>query len=338
MVIQQVPFSSADVTAAYKDGELVLDPVSGMQGTRKTEGSTFINFSKKIARFKMSSGLTPEDWENLIYSELRIFGEKVRTSKDVHLESEGVFDWGTMKETRFSGDIKASQFILSEMACADNFSAHYEGLGSTITVTNAHYGLYGGEGVALFSVEWEPGRKSVPYSLAASAVGADVKRFISYYMSGEPASLSGLMDGKCNIKSNFSFPFFDAATGEVYVDVQKGQLKDLPLFHGFSRVVRKLIPSFSVFSINKLNGNFVIANGAVSFDDLYFGGELISAKGKGLYDAEDGFDALLEIQIFRKSPITKIFQIITSPLTKLFKIKLEGPFTEPNWKLDKFTR
>jgi hypothetical protein len=144
------------------------------------------------------------------------------------------------------------------------------------------------------------------------------------------------MEGNARIKADFSTNFFAAASGEGFVQVRKGQLADLPLFDGFSRLVRKVFPAFTVFSITSLRGSFSIGDGAVSSQDAYFEGDILSAKGRGTYDPLSGFDAYVQAQVLSEGRIQQMVRALTDPLMKLLEMKLEGTLDSPSWRLEKF--
>ena len=113
-------------------------------------------------------------------------------------------------------------------------------------------------------------------------------------------------------------------------------MTDLPLFQGFSRLMRRVFPTFTVFSITNLRGNFAITNGVISSEDAYFEGDLLSAKVHGRYVNPTGFDAYIKAQVFREGRISKMMLVLTDPLMRLLEMKLEGPLSDPSWQLEKF--
>jgi len=134
--------------------------------------------------------------------------------------------------------------------------------------------------------------------------------------------------------ADFSRSFSETSSGSGDVLIKSGRLNDLPLFGGFSRLLRKVIPSFSVFSITSLRGSFVLKDGTIKTEDAYFDGDLISAKGRGSYSPMDGFDAHVQVQLLGDNQISKIFRVITDPFLKLLELKLEGTLKDPVWRLE----
>ena len=335
LALRNVPLSSLTATAEYKNGCLRLDPVAGFQGARATKGSTLIDFRNKIVSFDVISAMPPADWEDIVYADLGVFGSYIKTSDNVQINARGIFDWGSMESTRFTAEVESDALAVSKLASTDSFTARVEGRGSSIVVSDAVFGIYNGKGSGRFSMDWSPARNAIPYTLDAELSGADFQRFVSF-CSEKPAKVTGSMKGNIHVAADLSTNFFATAKGEGFVKVSEGQLHDLPLFKEFSNLIRKIIPGFSVFSISKLRSDFTIADGAVASKEVYFEGDILSAKGKGKYVGDEGFDATLEVQVFKDSRLTKVVQVITSPLMKLLKIRLEGPLDDPSWKLDNF--
>ncbi len=334
-LFQGVAFDSIDVVQTYRHGKVKLDPLAAMQGTASTKGSVLLDFHHSTATFDIASGMKPADIEDLVYPKLKLFEKHIGVEGNVHTEAKGVFDWKSMQKTDFLATIRADRVGLP-VAELDRFSAKVRGTGPVVAVEDAAFGLYGGKGEGKLSFAWNPGKKNLPYETSFTFSNVDFHRFLVFLGADHSSTLSGKLGGNAHIRADFSTNFYAAAQGEGFVRVEDGQLADLPLFSGFSRVVRMVIPSFTVFSITGLRGSFTIADGAVSSSDAYFEGDLISAKGEGSYRFPTGFDATVQVQMLRDSYLSKVVRAITDPLLKLFEMRLTGTLSNPSWKLKNF--
>jgi hypothetical protein len=335
LAFQGVELSSLNTVAEYQNKVLRLDPLAATQSGRFAKGSVAIDVARSRAQFDVLTTMHPVDYEDIIYPGLNMFGEKLNSKGNVRMDARGTFDWGSMEDTEFTANVEAERFILP-VAETDNFKAAIDGHGSVIQVRNARFGIYGGEGEGTFSMDWNPSRKSIPCQMEASIVNVDFQKLKSFLSKGKSAKVSGTMRGDITLEMDASTNFFSSANGKGFVRVDDGQLADLPLFNGFSRLIRKIIPGFTVFSITKLRGNYTISDGAIASGDAYFEGDIISAKGKGTYHYQDGFNAKLQVQVFRESTLSKVVRAITDPLMRLLEIRLEGTLSNPSWKLDNF--
>ena len=335
MVVQGVKFTSVNVVQTYRNAQLNLDPVASMQGTRYLKGYAHMDFRDSTVSFDAVTSLNPADLEDMIYPDLRLFGHHIKTEGDVRIEAGGTFDWHRMQETDFAASVEADQLTIP-IAAMEHFKAEVVGDGSEIRVNKASFGLYGGHGEGRFTQHWSPPESELPYEIDLNISDADFQQCLSFLFGDRPVNVSGIMNANAHIAADFTTNFYTTANGEGFVRVDNGQLTDLPLFRGFSRLMRKVFPSFTVLSITNLRGNFAITEGVISSEDAYFEGDLISAKVHGRYVYPTGFDAYIKAQVFREGRISKMVRVLTDPLMRLLEMKLEGPLSDPSWELEKF--
>jgi hypothetical protein len=145
-----------------------------------------------------------------------------------------------------------------------------------------------------------------------------------------------MIDGTISLKADLRQDFFESANGLISLKLTKGQLADLPFFHGFSMLMRKLFPSFNTFSIHSYSGSFKLTDGVFQSENSYFGGELLSAKARGIYSKKEGFNATLQVQTLSSRPLSRIIRVVTDPLFQIFEIKLKGSLSNPTWEFDNF--
>jgi hypothetical protein len=335
VAFQGVTFDTIGVTQTYKHGKVKLDSLAATQGTNASQGSILIDLRKKAVTFDLSTGLNPADIAKLAYPKFTLFDRYILMGGDISIDAKGIFDWGSMQQTDLQAKIRAER-VKMPFVELDDFVADIYGEGPTIKMENANFGLFGGSGQGGLALSWNPGKSPLPYETDITFSKVDFHRLLAFLGAKKTSTISGQLSGNTFFEGDFSSNFYATARGEGFVRVEDGQLTDLPLFHGFSRAIRKVIPSFTVFTITSLRGNFSMAHGAVSFPDAYFGGDLVSAKGKGSYDFEKGFNAIMQVQMLNESRISKVVRVITDPLLKLFEIRLTGTLTNPSWKLEKF--
>ncbi|VGO20132.1 hypothetical protein [Pontiella sulfatireligans] len=338
-VIQGVECSSANVATFYKHGVLRIDPGTLMRSHRYLKGTASVDFKKRIARFDVDTTMNPASLENLIVHRTDLFKRHLQTGDGaVSIQAQGAYDWGTMKETDFTAAMEADN-VRFVFARTDRFKAMFSGKGPKMIVSDMDYGLCGGTGQGYFVLINDPSNNAIPYTLDLNFTGVDFKEYIqSFNPDSKDVTVAGSMAGSLHFDADFSTNFFASARGKGVLNITEGQLADLPLFKGFSWLVRKMFPSFSVFSITDLRSSFLIEDGNISSDDTHFGGDIISADGRGLYNPETGFDAYLRVRVLSGTKAGTIMKILTYPVTRLLEVKLDGPFTKPSWRLKAFPK
>ncbi|WP_372807782.1 AsmA-like C-terminal region-containing protein [Pontiella sp.] len=295
--IHGVRFSSVNTFAAYKNKVLRLDPIAAMQGVDFLKGSTSIDFGNHTVAFDAFGSMPPAVIEDVAYPGFEVFGNKILCGGNTQIRARGKLDWKTMRATDFSAEVEADVLEIP-VARLERFKATVMGKGPRILVKNAGFNLYGGEGSGTFSIQLDPATNTMPYTLETRLGGVDFRSFLSYLRPEVEYTVSGNLKANAAISADMKRGFFEAANGKGRVEVKDGQLADLRFFSGFSRLMRNVFSSFSVFSITKLSGGFELKNGVVSSDDAYFSGDFMNAKAKGTYSNRTGFDVLLHTQVF----------------------------------------
>lgn len=327
--------SSMNVSGFYKKGVLRLDPMVAMQGTDFLKGTASLNFKKRIADFDLFGSLSPQLIEDAICPNFNVFGNTLKTPGDTHIKMYGILDWKSMRETDFTAEVKAQRLEIP-IAGLDAFSARITGTGPLIAVKETSFSYHDGQGNGEFTIQLDPLTKGMPYEMDIKIKNADFRKLLKAMNPSIDDGISGLLSGAVTINADMKRNFFKTANGHGNISVDKGQLTDLPLFSGFSRLIRKVIPGFNVFSITSLRGTFQLRNGVIHSQDAYFEGDVVSAKGQGSYSNTKGFNALVQAQVLSDNVISKVIRAITDPILKLFELKLEGRLPNPSWKLKKF--
>jgi hypothetical protein len=333
--IHDALLSSVNAAGYYKQGVLRLDPVATMEGIDFLKGMASIDFFSSTATFDAFGSIHPKTIEDAIYPGFNLFGNKIKTAGNTKIKARGKLDWARMKDTDFTAEFEVDQLEIP-VARMNSLQTQVTGKGALISVNEAVFDFYGGRGQGDFSIQLDPAISSMPYKMNVEVKNAGFRKFLRFINPEVGEDIDGVLSGAIDFQADMLKDFFESANGKGMVSVTEGQLADLPLFRGFSRMVRKVVPGFNVFSITSLNGTFELIDGMIQSPDAYFEGDVISAKGKGNYTKKAGFDALVQAQILSENPVSKVIQVITSPIFKLFELKLEGTLADPSWRLEKF--
>ncbi len=332
-----VGFSSINATMAYRNGRVKLDPIAVVQGADFAKGAIELDFNNDTVSFDAESSLNPAALEAVIYPGLNLFGEKIKTQGDVRVSAQGMVDWGSMERTDFSAKVSAKKLEVP-VGVAEDFHAEVVGKGPLLTVRDATFSLYGGQGGGSFSIRLDPAQKSMPCEVNTSFSKVNFKKYIEFFRPNEVCSVSGKLSGRTHIKMDMATNFFSVANGSASLRVDDGQLADLPLFKGFSKVVRGVIPRFDTFSITSMDGGFTITQGEIASKMVRFHGDAVSATARGSYHPETGFDAYVQTHVLREGGLGKLVRLLTDPLLKFFEMRLTGTFSDPVWHVDNFTK
>ena len=329
-------FSTVNGSSHYTNGVLTVKPLVVTRGADYAKGWLELDFRNSTARFDASGNIGPAVIEDAVCSGFNLFGAKIRTGGPTKIEAAGTLDWGRMLATDFTADVETEKMDLP-IVSMDNFKARITGKGPCISVHDATFGLYGGSARGSFEVSIDPGTNALPYTTDFNVQGSNFRSFLAYLNPDMDNSIAGCLSGAAYVEADLMHAFCDSANGTGSIAVVEGQLADLPLFSGFSRLVRRVVPGFKIFSITSLRGNFLVDQGTISSQNAYFDGDVISAKGSGSYNGNTGFDAKVQVQVFSENRVSKVIRTITSPISKLFELHLGGTLSDPSWRLDHFS-
>ncbi len=336
VVFHEGRLSSANVSASYTNAVLELDPIAVMDGADFLKGNASINFRGNAAVFDVFGSLHPALIEDAVWPFFNVFGNFINTAGKTDIKARGRLDWASMQTTDFEAEVEAERLEVP-VAVMDQFKGRVIGRGARISVTNAVCGLYGGKGSGSFGITLDPAVKNLPYAMNVRISGADLKRFQAGMKRPPHARTKGTLSGKLQVRSDLSDHFLVHADGRGSISVEDGELVDLPVFSGFSKLMRKIMPGFNFFSITSLGCDFRIKKGAVSTKNAAFTGDLFHADAAGSYSYTEGYDAEVRVNVFGDKGLSKVMRVITSPISKLFELHLSGMLDAPEWRLKNFT-
>lgn len=328
--------ASANISAYYSNCLLRLEPIAVMNGVDFMKGTAAVDFRHSAVHFDIFGSLPPDLLEDVTYPDFDLFGNKLHTFGNTQIKAKGILDWKTMQATDFRAEVEADRLELP-IAALDQFSAIVTGEGPLLTVSNSVFSIYGGKGNGLFTIELDPAEQGMPYALDFDMKDAEFKKCLEYVKLPCRERTKGQASAQASIAADMRENFFESANGEGVVSVQDGELADMPLFIGFSRLMRKVVPGFKTFSITSVGLDFELKNGVIHSDEATFDGDVFCAKAKGKYSQQSGYDANVQVQMLSDKGLQKVIRVITSPIFKLFELRLSGPLAEPSWRLENFT-
>jgi hypothetical protein len=328
--------SSVNTSGYYSNGVLRLEPIAAMSGVDFLKGTAAINFFDSTATFDAFGTLPPALLEDAIYPDFNLFGDKISTAGNTQFKARGILDWKTMQATDFRAEVEVGHLAIP-IAGMDSFSGIVSGAGPLISVSDAAFSLYGGEGNGDFSIQLEPGSKNMPYTMDMELTDVDFKQCLEYVRIACRDRTTGKISAKASIEADMLKNFYETANGSGSVAVSDGELADIPLFVALSSLMRTVMPGFKTFSITRLTMDFNLKNGELSTENASFEGDIFNAKASGTFNQKAGYDAQIQLQILSDKGLYKVIRVITNPFFKLFELRLTGPLSDPTWRLNNFT-
>lgn len=336
-----IPMDRLETRLAYTNRVLDLSPLRISSGERRFSGRVQVDFPGKTAYVDAVSSFDPRDVARVLLPGRPTVLERFRFDGPVYATVRGHVDYGEGTGQSFSGTLHAERAGMGPLRL-DVFDAVIEGRGPQLLFTNTVFRLCDGygEGSAEFDLLLRDG--SAPYRADASVIQVDFARLLEQ-IGTDPKRTRGQLSGTLRLNADAAAGFWQSVQGKGTVEIEKGQLTDLPLLGGFSRLIQSTFPMFSLFSISMFYADFDLSGGAVRSENVELGGTLFSARARGNWSPDNGLDFILQAAPLRPPDTDrKWYQLdqqaaealrwVTSPLFRFFEFRLDGQPADPRWR------
>ncbi|QHI68214.1 AsmA-like C-terminal region-containing protein [Tichowtungia aerotolerans] len=338
-----IPFDTMNTTMVYSNHTFSLSPLKATQDHRSIKGSVKLDFQKKLAYFNATSEFEPAVIAHIIAPSYPTVLTNFTFNGVVSCAGSGRIDFSGGTNHAAQGTIQAESVSAAGFT-AKSFRSRVEARNSQLIFSSSSADLFGGqaEGTAVFDLQFND--HQAPYRLDIDATRLDLNQIARHVSTNDFSSTKGLVSATVNISADAAGGFWESATGYGEAEIEKGQLKDLPVLGGFSRLIRTTVPGFSLFSITTLYSKYKLQDGTFYTDNLELGGTLLSATAHGTYSPTEGLDFIVQAEPLRQIRTDKKWYMLhlwfadalkqgTAPLFRLLEFELKGPLNAPKWRL-----
>ncbi len=336
-----IPLEHLETSMAYSNRMLNLDPLRVFNADREFIGNVQVDFAHRLGTFDAASSFDPRTIARVLAPNRPTVLENFRFEGPVYAKGRGRVDYGAGTNQAFSGTLHAEQAGAGPLQ-VDLFDTRIEGRGSQLIFTNTTFRLCdgSGEGSAEFDLILRDGR--APYRMNAVLTQIDFAKLLLQAGTGYERTL-GQLSATVNFTAEAKAGFWNSVQGSGSVEIEKGQLTDLPLLGGFSRLIRTSFPMFRLFSISSFFADYELRDGTIRSENVELGGTLFSTRARGSYSPAGGLDFVAQAAPLKPPTVDKKwYQLnqqaadavrwVTSPFFKFFEFKLEGDLKNPEWR------
>jgi hypothetical protein len=242
---------------------------------------------------------------------------------------------------QFHTEVRSSTPFRVHGVAFDKASFKFDLDNDNIKVSDIVAGFAGGDvnGSADVTGEGADRRLRFKASLSGASLGQAATTAEGYVVSGTPGASTAL-DTFARDKSGVRLDLNasaegrpgDLATfvGEGNVQIQGGQLGELSLLGGLSKVLK-----FPELRFTQARGSFKIGAASIDFTDLSVIGANSAIRAKGTYMIDRRMlDFSATIYPFMESKsLLQVFNALSAPLSAMLRVKLTGSIDKPNWRL-----
>lgn len=338
-----LPFQTLETTLIYSNRIFRLDPLRAAQGDRSLDAAIALDFDKDLAFFNASGSFAPPLIAQIIAPDDPTILTNFTFSGPVACEASGRIDYSGGTDHAASGTIRA-EAVSARGLTATQFKSRVEARGDRLIFSGGTAALLGGtaEGSGVFDLRFND--QTAPFRLDIDLTRLNLGEVIRQLGTSGTDQAQGRLSATLNLSANASQDFWESASGYGEVEIEEGRLRDLPVFGGFSRLIRTTLPGFSLFSLTTLYADYEFYDGRLHSDNVELGGTLLSAKARGTWSHNSGLDFVVQAQPLRQTRETKPWYMVhlwfadllresTAPLFRLLEFELRGPLDNPRWRL-----
>jgi hypothetical protein len=107
----------------------------------------------------------------------------------------------------------------------------------------------------------------------------------------------------------------------------------LPVLKELSEFVSTVWNPLDLFAIDQLEGDLKWNKNQVEVGRLEMSGPIFAGEFDGLYDFENGYDAMLQLHFSHDNNWKRMLHILTKPFLRVLDLNLSGSVENPSWSL-----
>lgn len=338
-----IPVETLQTPMAYSNRVLTLESLHATHQGKRFDGNIQIDFAQQLARFDAASSFDPPSLARAIAPDHPTILTNFAFTGPVYSKGSGQVDYSGGTNHAFRATLQAEDVSVSLLQAAI-FKTDIEGRGDQLRFPNASFQFCDGlvEGSAEFDLNFRDAAS--PYRMDARVTEIDFTKFLQRISTNDHSKTSGKLSGTFEFTADANVGFWASAEGAGQAEIAEGNLRNLPLFGGFSRFIQTSIPGFNLFSLTTFFADYQLTGGKLLSENIQLGGTLLSASARGKYSPEIGLDFVVLAEPLRQTRENKKWYQLhlwgadllkwgTLPLFDLFDFKLEGPLHDPQWRM-----
>jgi len=208
------------------------------------------------------------------------------------------------------------------------------GRGLTNRVADIEADLSGGALTGEMSFFFDPvSYSNTGYSARLNLRNAQTRRFLEAVSTNDVDAYTGNLTLNLDVNGPGGANIWQTISGSGRATIRDGRVFSLPIFGGFSEIMRKTVPGLDfVLRQTDASADFEIGGGRVKSDKVLVQGDILSLTGHGVAYFDQRLDFTCRVTLMKEHTlVSKILSALTYPISKLFEFRLRGTLREPVW-------
>jgi hypothetical protein len=289
--------------------------------------ATFDFASHRVFFTNALSTLDPEPVRRALGRQAPPFMRQVHFDFPPRVEASGFFTPGDDSGTDLHFVISGDRFHWRNLFAGTAAGAVAYKI-RTVSVTNIQATVYGtGKLDGWITFQWAP-RRGTSFRSDFSAKDIDLAA-LARSLTTRTNRLEGMLDGQLVLTGSFD-PVLNNLGGHGSLHVHDALLWDIKLFGVFSPILNAIAPGAGSSRAREAGASFIIANDALTTDNLEIRSSGFRLLYRGSVDLEKRINARVEAHLLRDTPLFgPVFSWVLTPLDKLFEYRVTGTLDKP---------
>ena len=311
----------------WQNLHLILSNFRGTHEGRYLLGDVKIDFSDSVFDGNLESDFSVKKIQKFLDVESEFIDNSLELMGHPQLLFQGKLKWEPFSDVDFILKMKSDKCRVYNQEL-ENFNCRVVGKNQTILLEQLQ-GTWLGGSVVL--------EGTIPYDhshLHGWMIGVCKLTDISL------AQLTkNKVDASLSVNSTFRYdssrPLVSSMQAEIDLKILGNRLVGLPVLKELSEFVGTVWTPLDLFAIDKLEGDLKWSKSQVEVSQLEMSGPIFAGEFEGLYDFDDGYDAMLQLQFSHDNKWKRMLHLLTKPFLRVLDLNLSGSLESPTWSLRK---
>ncbi len=327
-----IPLNSAHCRLDYADGLLTIDNLSVLRPEGAVTGHLVWDVDGTVLELDMLNTANPQAIARLIGPEVAEYLDGFYFAGPIRIAARGSIDYGTGALTDLRAEIEGRDWGYQR------FQATHASMQAAVKqlrfdLTDIHAEVFEGyfSGRASFYPAVESG-SNFCYDLYAKVNDVNLSTLLQTLGYNGQEDYEGLIDTECVLSGVIGAEHAADAMGGGWVRIQDGQLFQLRLLGGFSRLLSVVNPGLGNINPTDFAAEFTVKNNQIATTNAVLSDHNLAIKGVGYYAFDQHLDFVVWIQPPGRNRLLPNLARATAPiLSSVLAVRLTGTATDPKW-------
>lgn len=326
-----VPVDSFQCRLGYANGLFAMDDIRLIRPEGEVSGRFELDLDASLAEGALLSTANPKAIARIIGPEVAAYLDGFHFGGPMRIAARGQVDYGAGTRTAIRAEIDGKDWghaPLHFTRAALDLAVKEFRFDLTNIVGEAYEGTFSGQA----SFYPSGATTNFRYDISAKADDINLNTLLQALGYDGKEEYEGLIYTQGELNGNLGAGQARTAAGRGWLRIQDGQLYQLRLLGGFSRLLSIIDPGLGEVSLTDFAASFLVKENKIDTRNAALSGPTLAVHGEGYYAFDDHLDFIVWVQPPDHNRLLPNLSKVAVPLvTKLLAVRLTGTLSDPKW-------